>query len=302
MASEIKITFLGTSAAIPSANRNTSSILLDYNKEKILIDCGEGTQRQFRKAKINPMKVTRILISHWHGDHVLGLPGFIQTLALNEYKKTLCIYGPKGTKQFLKKMFETFVFVNKINIKIKEVGKGKFLDEGDFYLESSPMVHHKIPCNAYNFIKKGQIRIDKKKLKKSGLPSGKHLGNLKKGKDVRYKGKLYRVKNLTFMEEEKKISFVSDTKNNKNIVPFVKNSDFFVCESNFDESLRDKAEKHYHMTAKQAAEAAKKSKSKKLVLTHISQRHEKNPKVIFKEAKKAFKNTFIAKDFDIFNI
>ena len=77
-----KITFLGTSQAIPTAKRNHTAVLLSYKDENILIDCGEGTQRQFRKAKLNPCKLTRILITHWHGDHVLGLPGLLQTLAL----------------------------------------------------------------------------------------------------------------------------------------------------------------------------------------------------------------------------
>ncbi|HDZ60764.1 MAG TPA: MBL fold metallo-hydrolase, partial [Candidatus Pacearchaeota archaeon] len=100
----IKVTFLGTAASIPTVNRNHTSIHLNYQGENILIDCGEGTQRQFRKAGLNPCKITRILITHWHGDHVLGVPGLLQTLALTGYRKTLHIYGPKGTKQFLKKI------------------------------------------------------------------------------------------------------------------------------------------------------------------------------------------------------
>ena len=86
-----KITFLGTSDQIPSRSRNHTSILLTYEGENILIDCGEGTQRQFRKANLNPCKITKILISHWHGDHVLGLPGLLSTLALSGYNKTLHI-------------------------------------------------------------------------------------------------------------------------------------------------------------------------------------------------------------------
>src|SRR4030042_2692406 len=98
----IKITFLGTSDAIPSAERNHTSILLEYKNESILVDCGEGTQRQFRKAKLNPNKVTKILITHWHGDHVLGLAGLLQTLSFSNHNKTLSIYGTRGTKEFMK--------------------------------------------------------------------------------------------------------------------------------------------------------------------------------------------------------
>jgi ribonuclease Z len=296
----IKITFLGTSASIPTAHRNSTSVLLNYNEENILVDCGEGTQRQFRKARLNPCKLTRVLISHWHGDHILGIPGLLQTLALSDYKKTLFIYGPKGTKTFMKNLFNTFVFREKYSIKIDEVD-GKFFETKDFFLESKKMTHG-IPCNAYSFIKKGQIKIDKKKLKKSNLPSGPLLQKLKQGKSIVYKGKKYLAKNLIYREEDKKISFVFDTSMNKRIVPFVKDSDLLICGANFGSELEDKAKEYKHLTAKQAAEIAKKSNSKKLVLTHISQRYDKKLKNLLSDARKIFKNSFLAKDFDVLKI
>ena len=296
----IKLTFLGTSAQIPTAKRNHTAILLTYDKENILIDCGEGTQRQFRKARLNPGKVTRILITHFHGDHVLGIPGVLQTLSLNEYNKTLYIYGPKGTKEFIKNLLKTFVFKLNYKIKIKEVS-GKFFENNDFYLEAKPMTHG-TPTNAYAFIKKGKIRIDKKKLKKSKLPSGPILGKLKQGKDIVINKKKYLAKNLTFKENEKKVSFVLDTSLNNRIVLFVKDSDLLICESSFDSELGDKAKEHKHLTAKQASEIAKKSKSKKLLLTHVSQRYEKNLKKILNDAKKIFKNSHLVEDFDSFDI
>ncbi len=93
----MEITFLGTSQATPTAEKSQTAVLLTYNNENILVDCGEGTQRQFKIAGLNPCKITRILITHWHGDHVLGLPGLLQTLALNNYPRVLQVYGPKGT-------------------------------------------------------------------------------------------------------------------------------------------------------------------------------------------------------------
>ena len=99
------LTFLGTSQAIPTKSRNHTAMLLRYEDEMILVDCGEGTQRQFRKAEINPCKLTKLLITHWHGDHILGIPGLLQTLALNNYNKTLDVYGPSGTKRFRSKRF-----------------------------------------------------------------------------------------------------------------------------------------------------------------------------------------------------
>ena len=112
MPEKIKITFLGTSDAIPSAARNHPSFLLTYQGENILVDCGEGTQRQFRKAGLNPCKITRILITHWHADHVLGIPGLLKTLALSGYNKTLYVYGPSGTRELMNSLLKLFGFRN----------------------------------------------------------------------------------------------------------------------------------------------------------------------------------------------
>ncbi len=302
MSSEVKLTFLGTSDAIPSESRNHSSMMITYQGENILIDCGEGTQRQFRKAGLNPCKITKILITHWHGDHVLGLPGILQTLALSGYSRNLEIYGPKGTKNFMAKLLETFLFQNKFPMKIFELDKeGKFYENNDFYLETNWMTHGP-PCNAYNFVIKEQVKIDKKKLKKFKLPQGIHLKNLKLGKDIEFNGKKYKAKDLIFKSPHKKISIVMDTSYNNKIVSFAKNADLLVIESSFASDLKDKAKEYGHMTSQQSAEGAKKAGVKKLVLTHVSQRYENNFNVILKEAKKVFKNVSIAKDFDVFEV
>lgn len=296
----INLTFLGTSYAIPTAKRNHTAILLNYKGENILVDCGEGTQRQFRKARLNPCKITRILITHLHGDHVLGLVGLLETLSLNEYKKTLFIYGPKGIKIFFKNLQKTFRFKTKYKIKIEEVD-GKFLETDEFYIESKKMIHG-VPCNAYSFVKKGQIRIDRKKLEKTNLPSSSLLQKLKQGKNIFYKGKKYLAKNLTFVENGKKVTFVLDTAMNKNTLVLSKASDLLICESTFHSESEDRARETKHLTAEQAAKIAKESKSKKLLLTHISQRYEKDLDKLLKDAKKVFKNSQIVKDLDTFEI
>jgi ribonuclease Z len=295
----IKITFLGTADHIPSVRRNHTSVLLSYDKENILIDCGEGTQRQFRKARLNPCKVTRILITHWHGDHILGLPGLLSTLALSGYNKKLFIYGPKGIKRSLGDLLKTLNFRKEYEIEVQEVS-GKFLETDDFMLEAEKMEHVSF-CNAYFFVRKGKMKIDKSKLKKSKLPSTSLLKSLKEGKDVIYQGKKYLSKNFVFKEEDVKISFIFDTRMNNRIIPFVMNSDLLISESAFASDLEEQALEHMHLTSKQAAEIAKKSNSKKLILTHISQRYEKNFSKILDEAKSIFKNSFLAKDLDVFN-
>ncbi len=296
----IKLTFLGTSGAVPNKRRNHPSILMTYNGENILVDCGEGTQRQLRIAGISPAKITRLLITHWHSDHILGIPGMIQTMALSDYKKTFFIYGPKGTKRNMKEIFNAFPFTGNINLKVEEVD-GKFFETDDFYLESKPMTHG-IPCNAYCFVKKGQRRIDKKKLQKSKLPPGPLIKKLKEGKDIMHEGKKYLAKNLTYLQDSRKICLILDSSINKNMLSIAKDSDLLIVESTYEEELSELAKEHKHMTSKHAAEVAKKSKSKKLVLTHLSERYDKNPEKILNEAKKYFKETYLVNDLDIMEV
>ncbi|MCX6748822.1 MAG: ribonuclease Z [Candidatus Pacearchaeota archaeon] len=290
---KIPITFLGTSQAIPTAKRNHTAILLSYKDENILVDCGEGTQRQFRKAEINPCKLTKLLITHWHGDHVLGLPGLLQTLALNGYNRKLEIYVPKGTRHFIDLMFQLFVFKGKIDYEVFEK-EGKIFENKDFVIEALPMIHG-TACLAYSFIEKDKIRIDKKKLEKLKI-NGKLVGELAKGKDVVWNNKKILAKNLTYSEKGRKISFIFDTAENKNMVEIAKDADLLISEATYTENEAELAKDYKHLTAKQAAETAKKAKVEKLILTHISQRYENREKILLNEARKIFKNTELAED------
>ena len=124
----MEITILGTSCMVPTKERNVQGIYLEYKGEGILIDCGEGTQRQMNIAGINRNKVRKILITHWHGDHILGIPGMLQTLSLNNYNKTLEIYGPRGTRKYIREMFRIFTHKRKIKVNIHEISSGKVFE------------------------------------------------------------------------------------------------------------------------------------------------------------------------------
>ena len=295
---KIPICFLGTSQAIPTAKRNHTAVLLQYKNENILIDCGEGTQRQFRKAKLNPCKLTRILITHWHGDHILGLPGLFQTLALNNYNKTLKIYGPRGTKKFISRIYKLFVFVGKLKIEVHEVNSGKVFETSDFIIEASPLKHGP-PTNAYTFTEKPRIRLNKSKLKQLKLPHSPLLKKLQQGKNIKYKGKTIKASQVTYKEPGKKISFMFDTGICPACYKIANQADLLIAESTFledSENGKNLAKEYNHLTAKQAALIAKKSQAKKLILTHISQRYHQNEKPLLNEAKSVFKNTILAED------
>ena len=291
---KINLAFLGTGNAIPTIKRNHTSILFSYKNENILIDCGEGTQRQFRHLQISPSKLTRILITHWHGDHILGLPGLFQTLAMNNYQKTLQIYGPKGTKNKIE------AIKNLVNVQIKlQVHEvlGQFLNLPDFCIESSPMSHG-TPTNAYSIIIKEKRRLDKSKLKKLKIPNSPLLKNLQEGKSIVLNGKKISSSQVSYLEKQKKITFILDTALNPNALKIAKSSDLLITEASFSSEEESQAKEYKHLTAKQAATIAKKSKSKTLILTHLSQRYENAPQVLEKEAKSIFKNTKLVKDFD----
>lgn len=302
MAEKIKLIFLGTCDGVPTKKRNHLSILLNYKNENILIDCGEGTQRQLRKADINICKITRIIITHWHTDHILGIPGLLKTLEISGYNKKLDIYGPKGTKKNMNDLLNLFKINPPYKIQVHDVFNEKFLETNDFYFITEK-AEHRINCNAYAFILKDKIRLDKTKLKQYKIPQGALLSDLSKGKDIKYNGKTYKAKDLTYIEKGKKISFIFDTKKIPSLIKLAKDSDILISESTFSDEIKEKANEYFHLTAKQAGEIAKKSKSKKLILAHISGRYEKdNFKKILNEAKKVFKSTKIAHDFDIIEL
>jgi ribonuclease Z len=302
MADKIEITMLGSGSSVPTAKRNHPGILLDYKAEHMLFDCGEGIQRQFRKAKKNPCKLTRLFISHWHGDHVLGIPGLLQTLYLNDYGKTLEIYGPRGTKKYMSRILEIFAYKRRIKFNIHEVTKGKIVETDDFYVEVLPM-DHGAPSVAFSFVVKDVLRIDKAKLKKLKLDKKdfSKIKKLKEGKDITLNGKKIKAKTLTYLQEGKKVSLVFDTEDNANIMKIALNSDIFFCESTYFDEV-ELAKDHKHMTLMQAVNNAKKAKVEKLVLFHLSQRYEIREKEFLKAAKKKFKNSVVGNDLDRFEV
>jgi len=292
----MEITFLGTSAVQPTRDRNPTSILLTHGSENILIDCGEGTQRQLKIANLKITKITRIFISHWHGDHILGLPGLIHTLGASEYSKCLEIYGPKGTKKYMEYLLKFFLNKEKIKIKTIEIVKeGKFLETRDleFY---SVNLEHSCPTLGYIIKEKDKRKINLPYLKKFGLKEDPIIGKLQQGEDITYKGKKISAKKATKTIPGKKISILLDNTPTKKLIKPIENSDILIMEASFASELREKAKQYKHSTAEQAAEIAKGSKAKKLILTHIGKRY-KSSAILVKEAKSIFPKTKAAEDF-----
>ena len=306
MVEKINITFLGTGSSIPTNRRNHPATLLKFKAENILVDCGEGTQRQFRYAHMNPCKITKILISHWHGDHVLGLPGLLQTLNLNGYQGELIIYGPKGSKKKFQEMVAPYLGfywdVNRknggnFNIVLKEVGAGVFFDSDEFYIEAAEVVHG-CPALGYSFVVKEKKRIDRAKLAKMKIPNSPLVGELVKGKAVEINGKKVDGKKLMYVEPSRKVTFLMDTSTTPSLVKLAKDANVLISEATYSKEEQDIAKEHGHLTSVDAATIAKKAKVKALVLIHLSERYEGIPKMILSEAKEVFSDVIIPEDLE----
>ncbi|MBU2589658.1 MAG: ribonuclease Z [Nanoarchaeota archaeon] len=296
----MEVTFLGTGSMVPTIERNHSATFLSYKNHGILFDCGEGTQRQLRIAKLKSTKITKILISHWHGDHVLGLPGLLQTMATSSYTGTLELYGPKGSKAFLKKMMSSFMVEAKIKVKVNDVVKGVFFENDEFILEALP-TKHSAPGLAFSFIEKDKRKINLTYLKKFGLEKNPILKKLQKGEDIVWEGKKIKADKATILIKGKKVTYIIDTKSFDDLVKLASNSDLLICEATLADEFKERAIRCFHMTSSQAASIAKKSNVKKLILTHFSQRY-KSVSELKEEAKKTFKNVDTAKDFMIVKV
>jgi ribonuclease Z len=294
----INLTILGTSGMVPTKERNVQSIHLDYDGEGILFDCGEGTQRQMNIAGINRTKIKKVLISHWHGDHVSGLIGLIQTLGNSKDASKLEIYGPEGTKKFMNNLLNSCIFDLAVDIEINELDistKKVFFENEHYYLEASPL-NHGIPCIGYSFIEKDKRKILMDKAKRLGLEEGPFLGNIQKGLPVKIKGKVITPDDVSEIKKGKKVTVIADTSFSANAASLASESDVLICEATYASGEEEKAEQYNHLTSEQAALIASNAGVKKLILTHFSQRY-KSLDELLEQAKNIFPQTFLAFDF-----
>ncbi len=290
----MEITFLGTTAMVPTKERNHPAFFLRFGTEGILFDCGENTQRQMKQYGLKLTKVTKILITHWHGDHILGLPGLLQSIFSTEGSEKINIYGPKGSKKYFKSLLEGMATEGTIDVEIKEVKDEKFFENDKYILETKSM-KHKCPCNAYSLIEKDKRKINLTKAKKFGLKEGPLLGQLQNGKTVKIKNKTIKPEDVSTIVKGKKIVYITDTNVVKNCYDLAENADLLICESTFASDMETTAHERLHMTAKDAAQIASSSNVKKLILTHFSTRY-KDVNILEEDARDIFDNTLCAYD------
>lgn len=298
-----ELLILGSSAATPTSSRNPTSQLLNIAERFFLIDCGEGTQMQLRKYKARFSSINHIFISHLHGDHFLGLPGFLASLHLLGRQKELTVYGPKELEEIIEvihKYSET-----QLNYKLNFVhtnSKQKQLIFEDEKVEvySIPL-KHRIATTGFLFQEKPLPRnIDKFKLQKHNV-SFAEIHKLKKGLDaVDNNGNIIKNEQLTIAgPDPRSYAFCSDTKFFEELSNQIKDVDLLYHESTFLEEKKDRAAQTFHSTAAQAATLAKLANAKKLLIGHFSARYD-NLDLFLEEASPIFSNTHLAKEGTVF--
>lgn len=299
----MEILFLGTGAGIPAKLRNVTSIALKLLEERgavWLFDCGEATQHQILHTSLKPRRVEKIFITHLHGDHIYGLPGFLSSRSFQGGETDVTVYGPKGIKAFVETNLSISQTYLKYRIHFVEVEDGIVFEDDQFIVEARGL-EHGIHSYGYRVVEKdrpGVLLVDK--LKEAGIQPGPLYKKIKNGEDITLEDGTF-IDSKVFTGPDVKgrvVTILGDTRYCDSSRILACNADILIHEATFSEGEEALAHEYYHSTTTQAASIAKEANVKRLCITHISSRYDKNAwKVLEDEAKSIFPMTEIAEDF-----
>lgn len=293
----MKLIFLGTGGGIPSVKRSLPSIAIRFSGHIILFDCGEGTQRQMMKAGVGFRREMIILLTHLHGDHILGLPGLIYTLSMLNREDPLIIIGPRGTKKFLETILS--IKFGKLNyeIRVEEAFEGVIYESKEYLVEAIK-ADHTVLSLAYKLRERDRPgKMDVEYLERVGLPKGPLWGKLQRGEPVEFEGRILRPEEVMGPPRSgRKIVYTGDTRPSERIIEFSRDADVLIHDATFHSELEEEALSEGHSTARSAAEIALKAGVRRLYLFHISPRYEGMDEKLLIEARAIFSNTFLAED------
>ena len=314
----MRVVFLGTSGGVPTPKRSLPAICIQRKcmhakDELIIFDCGEGVQRQMIQASVGFHRRTKVFITHLHGDHVLGLPGMLQTMSLLHRKQKLDVYGPAGIKAFIDAVHRTVDCAPTFPVEITEIHRaGVVLEEKEYQIQAvkadhaaclalkqaSCFVSKPCVCFSYALIEKPRPgRFSPEKAKALGVLEGPLWSRLQHGGKVKLAdGRVVKPEQVVGAPRlGRKIVYSGDTRPTKSLTELAVNADLLIHEATFDDKLLRRALDDGHSTPSEAAATAKKASVKRLILTHFSPRY-KNAQVQLKQAKKIFPHVDIAKD------
>ena len=300
------LTILGYNSAIPTVKSAPTAQFLEMEERCFLIDCGEGTQVQLRKAKAKFSKINHIFISHLHGDHVFGLPGLISSFRLLGRETPLHVYGPKGIKEMMETIFritETHQGFEVVFHELSSKKSEKVFEDNRVEVFTIPL-DHRIYCNGYLFKEKPKERhLNMQEISKYPEIEICDYHNLKRGKDIQLSnGYILKNENLTKPAEPSvSYAFCSDTRYLESIIPIIKNVDVLYHEATFLHDLKKMADYTGHTTALEAAKIARKANVKKLILGHFSNRYN-DLSVFLNEACEIFPETYLPEQLEAVKI
>ncbi|MGY3036765.1 ribonuclease Z [Bradyrhizobium sp. USDA 4354] len=293
------LTFLGTSASVPSAQRNHPALLVEAAGKRVLIDCGEGTQRQLLRSGAGFRRLDRILLTHAHLDHVLGIPGLFSTLGLRQTSDVMTIHGGEGTLDIVIRMLAGLWGAGRapIAVKFASLTEGQVIDAGEFTIDCFPVRHRDTDSFGFVFQSPARRHLRPDRLVALGVPDGPLRGELAAGRPIV-------LADRTIEPEEvlgpprggRKLVVIGDTETTDGLSQYVADADMMVIEATFLDRDAPTARSYGHLTAAEAACFAAANNVGQLVLTHMSGRYADEE--ILAEATKIFPNTRIAADFD----
>jgi ribonuclease Z len=301
----LELVFLGTAASAPSIQRSLPSQVVIYRDERFLVDCGEGTQRQILRSGIGFRRLERVLLTHGHLDHILGLGGLISTFARWEAVDQLEIFGGRRTLDRVHDLVFGVVLRGArppVPVDLIDIHPGVLLESDEFEVRAFPVRHRGSGCLGYRFEEKPRRPFLPEKAEALGVPAGPVRRDLVNGETVILEnGKVITPDDvLGPARPGVSIAITGDTGQIDNLVDHVKDVDLLVCEATYLARDREMAQRFGHLTAEQAARLAAEAGVRMLALNHLSQRY--RIREILAECKPIFENTYAARDFDRFKI
>lgn len=290
---------VGTSSAVPTKDRGLAANLIEFNGERILFDCGEGTQRTLMSEKLGIMKINKVFISHWHADHFSGLLGLIQTLELEGRERPLYIYGPPRTEEFTDRILDTGYFNRSYDIFVEDIVEGEEI-VGEDYRIIPFEVDHGINALGYSFEEDSTRKANKDKMDELGLENSPKIGELKSGESIEWEGEEIRPEEVVEEMPGRKIVYSGDTAKSENLIDYAENSDILIHEATcLHEMIEDR---RGHTSALQAGEIAEEADVGKLVLTHFSRRYRNSEHELLEEACEKFSEAELGDDGKLFEV
>ena len=292
----IRVTFLGTAAAVPTVRRNVSSIALQREGDSFLLDCGEGTQRQMMRYGTG-FAVRDVFVTHLHADHFLGITGLLRTMALQGRTDPLRIFGPPSSQDTLERAVSLGVDRVPFPLEIQELSAGERVeyDEHDVVAFSAD---HRTSALGYAFVEHERLgRFDVERARALGVPEGELFGKLHMGEAVEVDGRRVEPADVVGPARPGRVVVYSgDTRPSEATTEIAAGASMLIHEATFGDDEADRAQQTYHSTARGAAELAAEAGVRRLYLTHVSARYSDDPSVLEAEAREAFPGTVIARD------